>query len=172
MKVCLCVSIWGRRAFHAVLGLLCTAPLWHDWLWMHPKLCPIAYIVHYFSPGSLGLWSKVVHYAGNRETFGMHLCPIHSRDVFCLWYHSVLLQKHVLLQRESDVWLTVMYADVHCLLKIFDWLRMNMCSCVSDADYCIITATVGFWTGMNVFLISNTMGGRVGVNLIQFNLWI
>lgn len=47
-----------------------------------------------------------------------------------------------------------------------------MCSCLSDANSCIITATVGFWTDRNDFLISNTMGGRVGVHLIQFNLWI
>jgi hypothetical protein len=39
---------------------------------IRPQWHPVPYIVHYFWPGSIGLWSKLVHYVGNRVPFGTH----------------------------------------------------------------------------------------------------
>lgn len=47
----------GNPCVRAPLGL---CPKWH----------PTPFIVHYFRPGSIGLWSKVVHCKGNRVPFG------------------------------------------------------------------------------------------------------
>ena len=42
---------------------------------LHPKWHPIPYVVHYFSSGPIGLWSKVVHYIGIGCNLRFTLCP-------------------------------------------------------------------------------------------------
>ena len=39
--------------------------------WLCPKWHPIPYVVRYFSPGPIGFWSNVVHYARDWVPFGI-----------------------------------------------------------------------------------------------------
>lgn len=48
---------------------------------MPPKCPPIPYVVHYFS---LGLWSEVVHYIGNKVSFQTQLAFGYLCDVLLL----------------------------------------------------------------------------------------
>ena len=58
----------------------------HAKLYVHPKKHPIPYIVHYIWPRPIELWSKVVHYKGDRVPFGLRAygAPTKKRLTDCL----------------------------------------------------------------------------------------
>ena len=69
------VPLWSTTFFYPTVGVgwrgataqypITTAP----WLWS--KWHSIPQLMHYFWPGPIRLWSKVVHYVGNRVSFRM-----------------------------------------------------------------------------------------------------
>jgi hypothetical protein len=67
-------STWdtNRQGKRGSAGIIC--------LWIHPKWHTIPYLVHYFSPETTGLWSKVVHYMRNRVPFGTHCGQVEAVD--------------------------------------------------------------------------------------------
>ena len=67
---------------------------------MHSKWHRITYTVHYSWPGSIGLWTKVVHYVGNRVSFGTH----HGQSCCEYWGPRTVIITQLELQQSLFKW--------------------------------------------------------------------